>query len=151
MIEAGSSAEAKAGVSAAIARFWQMVHRERYPTVMPMTSAVAPRFSRRHPRAAIIFDNLHMMHDIISDVLLSPEVPRARKREVIYRQLAEFRSARTNVIPLEEWSGMAAHMGGVEAMGGPAVGLLAPAAPAMPVPGRDSLDAPATPEEHQHR
>jgi hypothetical protein len=46
-----------------------MVHSERYPRTMPMTAAIAPEFSRRHPRAAVIFDNLHMKHDIISDVL----------------------------------------------------------------------------------
>jgi hypothetical protein len=144
MITARSPAEAKAGVGAAIARFWQMVHQERYPAVMPMTSAVAPEFSRRHPRAAIVFDNLHMMHDIISDVLASPLVPEGRKRETIYRQLDEFRSPHTNVIPLEEWREMAAHMGGVAAMGGPAVGLLGPVTPAKPA-------APAPAGNHRHR
>jgi hypothetical protein len=143
MITARSSAEAKSGVGAAIARFWQMVHQERYPATMPMTSAIAPEFSRRHPRAAIIFDNLHMMHDIISDVLASPVIPKGRKREMIYRQLAEFRSPHTNVIPLEEWREMAAHMGGVTAMGGPAVGLLPPVTPARPA-------APASPGDRRH-
>jgi hypothetical protein len=101
---------------------------------MPMTATVAPEFSRRHPRAAVIFDNLHMMHDIISDVLASPDVPASRKREVIYQQLAEFRSPTSHVISLEEWRGMADHMGGLSAMGGPATGLLAPAAPADTAP-----------------
>jgi hypothetical protein len=146
MIRARSAAEAKAGVEAAIARFWEMIHQERYPTVMPMTAAVAPEFARRHPRAAIIFDNLHMMHDIISDVLASPSIPEDRKREVIYQQLAEFRSPRTNVMSLEEWREMPAHMGGIAAMGGPAIGLL--------VPGRDGprrreRPAPRRHEEHE--
>jgi hypothetical protein len=143
MVAAHSPAEAKAGVGAALARFWEMVHQERYPGVMPMASAVAPEFSRRHPRAAVIFDNLHMMHDIISDVLASPMIPEGRKREVIYQQLAEFRSSRTNVIPLEEWRRMAVHMGGVAAMGGPAVGLLGPVTPAEPA-------APPSPGDHPH-
>jgi hypothetical protein len=142
MLRARSPAEAKAGVGAAIARFWEMVHQARYPATMPMSSAIAPEFSRRHPRAAMIFDNLHMMHDIISDVLASPMIPEGRKREMIYRQLAEFRSPHTNVIPLEEWREMAAHMGGVAAMGGPVVGLLAPVTPAKP--------APASPGDHRH-
>jgi hypothetical protein len=142
MLRARSPAEAKAGVGAAIARFWEMVHQARYPATMPMSSAIAPEFSRRHPRAAMIFDNLHMMHDIISDVLASPMIPEGRKREMIYRQLAEFRSPHTNVIPLEEWREMAAHMGGVAAMGGPVVGLLAPVAPDKP--------APASPGDHRH-
>jgi hypothetical protein len=134
MIAARSRAEFKSGVGVAVARFWEMVNTERYPAVMPMTAVVAPEFSRRHPRAAVIFDNLHMMHDIISDVLASPEVPANRKREVIYLQLAEFRSPTSHVISLEEWRGMAAHMGGLAAMGGPATGLLAPAALADTTP-----------------
>jgi hypothetical protein len=93
MITARSRAEAKAGIQAAVARFWEMVDREVYPTVMPMTAAIAPEFSRRHPRAAVIFDNLHMMHDIISTC--SPRRRSSdRKREAIYQQLREFRSPR---------------------------------------------------------
>jgi hypothetical protein len=126
MIVAGSAAEAKAGLDVTVARFWDMVHSERYPRTMPMTAAIAPEFSRRHPRAAVIFDNLHMMHDIISDVLASPTSPKDRKREEILKQLEEFRSPTGNVISMDEWRGMADHMGGVAAMGGPAVGLLPP-------------------------
>ena len=120
-------------VQATVDRFWEMVRSERYPTVMPMTSAIAPEFSRRHPRAAVIFDNLHMMHDIISDVLATPAIPADRKREVIYQQLAEFRNPDTNVISMEEWRTMADHMGGVEAMGGPALPSSAPGT--RPEPG----------------
>jgi hypothetical protein len=92
-----------------------------------MTATVAPEFSRRHPRAAAIFDNLHMMHDIISDVLVSSSIPAGRKRDVIYRQLKELRDPTRNTMSLEEWRSMGDHMGGIEAMGGPATGLLQPA------------------------
>jgi hypothetical protein len=68
-----------------------------------------------------------MMHDIISDVLTSPGIPLDRKCDEIYRQLEEFRSDDSNVIPLEEWREMGAHMGGIEAMGGPATGSAPPA------------------------
>lgn len=139
LIAGANGAERKQRVQATVARFWQMVQSERYPQVMPMTSAIAPEFSRRHPRAAIIFDNLHMMHDIISDVLASPLVAPDRKRDEIYRQLAEFRDPRRNVITVEAWMEMAEHMGGVDAMGGPALDLLRP------------LPAPAgVPQEHRH-
>src|SRR4051812_50176131 len=96
-----------------------MVASEQYPRVMPMTAVVAPEFSRRHPRAAAIFDNLHMMHDIISDVLASDSIPRERKREVIAAQLAEFRSAGRNVLTPEQWRASAGGGGGGEAPGGP--------------------------------
>ena len=47
---------------------------DRFPTHMPMSWEVAPTFAEMHPRAAAIFDNLHMLHDITSDVLLSDKV-----------------------------------------------------------------------------
>ncbi len=137
--------ERKAGVQAAVARFWQMLRDPpgSMPHVMPMTATVAPEFTRRHPRAAAIFDNLHMMHDIISDVLAADTVPREKKREVIYTALAEFRDTTRNVMTHDDWLMMGHHMGGIEAMGGPATGLLATSASAAPtaamptMPGMD--------------
>src|SRR5262245_22784830 len=41
---------------------------------MPMLQEVAPTFSQRFPEAANIFNNLHMLHDNIDDVLSSPEL-----------------------------------------------------------------------------
>ena len=138
LIAGSTPAEKKQLVQATVARFWEMVQTEQYPRVMPMTSAVAPEFSRRHPRAAVIFDNLHMMHDIISDVLASPLVGRDAKRQVIYAQLAEFRNPATNVITMADWLRMADHMGGVDAMGGPA----GPVGPERPKP--------AAADSHEH-
>jgi hypothetical protein len=137
LVTASDSATRADGVRHAVARFREMVETERYPAVMPMTPAIAPEFTRRHPRAAAIFDNLHMMHDIISDVLASPDVPRARTRDEIHAQLAEFRSAAAGVMTGEEWWGMAEVMGGIDAMGGSPLG----AAPAS---------VPAGGHEHRH-
>ncbi|MEP6573727.1 MAG: hypothetical protein ABJD11_13570, partial [Gemmatimonadota bacterium] len=126
LIAGKTPAEKKAGVKAVLARFWSMVEDppNRFPKVMPMTAAVAPEFSRRHPRAAVIFDNLHMMHDIISDVLASTKVPRDRKRAVIYQQLAEFQRSDQNTMTMDDWRNMGTMMGGVGVMGGPALGIL---------------------------
>ena len=135
LVRARTPAEAKDGVATAVGRFWRMVASERYPRVMPMTAAIAPEFSRRHPRAAAIFDNLHMMHDIISDVLAAPDIPAGRKREVIAAQLAEFRSAGRNVLTPEQWRAMPGRMGGVDAMGGPVLAPAAAADSASPAPG----------------
>jgi hypothetical protein len=149
--------EREAGVQAAVARFWDMLKDppKSMPRVMPMTATVAPQFTARHPRAAAIFDNLHMMHDIISDILAADTVPRGRKRDVIYAVLAEFRDSTRNVMTWDEWLLMGDHMGGIWAMGGPATGIIAPGAePAtaeMPMGGmkqgaeparRDSMDMP---------
>lgn len=122
----------KAGVQAAVARFWTMLEDPpgTMPRAMPMTPTVAPLFTARHPRAAAIFDNLHMTHDIISDILAADTVPRNKKREVIYAVLAEFRDSTRNVMTREEWKMMGDHMGGVEAMGGPVLGLIRTSAPA---------------------
>lgn len=121
-----TSAEKKAGVKATLARFWTMLQDppKHFPVNMPMTSGIAPTFSAKHPRAAVIFDNLHTMHDIISDVLAADTVPRDRKRAVIYQQLAEFRDGTRNVMSMEEWGSMTEMMGGIGRMGGAATGLL---------------------------
>ena len=134
-IEAESPAERRAGVNAAVARFWVMLEDPptRMPKFMPMASAIAPMFSERHPRAAAIFDNLHMMHDIISDILTADTIPHARKRAEIYAQLDELRDSTRNTMTWDEWRDMGPMMGGVAAMGGPATGLISePAAPAAP-------------------
>ena len=116
--------EKQAGVRVALATFWRMLDSPpaNLPSVMPMASAVAPEFSKRHPRAAIIFDNLHMMHDIISDILASERVAPAGKRAAIDAALDEFQNATRNVMEMEHWWMMAEHMGGVEKMGGVAPG-----------------------------
>ena len=75
---------------------------------MPMTPMVAPVFAARHPRAAAIFDNLHSLHDIISDILVSDLVAPDDKRAAIEAALEEFRDGTRNVMSDEEWRGMAA-------------------------------------------
>jgi hypothetical protein len=108
---------------------------------MPMTSAIAPRFSERHPRAAAIFDNLHMMHDIISDVLVADTIPHGKKRAVIYAQLDELQDSTSNVMTWEEWRNMGETMGGVAVMGGPATDLLDGVhAPITPPPGMAGME-----------
>lgn len=122
-------AERKSGLKATLARFWSMLEDPpaRFPRMMPMTATIAPAFSAAHPRAAVIFDNLHMMHDIISDILASDTIPKGDKRQVIYEQLARFRDGTRNVMSMDEWRTMGEMMGGIGAMGGPATGLLTPA------------------------
>ena len=124
--------ERQAGVRATVARFWQMLGDppRTFPHQMPMTAAVAPEFARRYPEAAIIFDNLHSMHDVISDVLANDSVPRGRKRAEIMLAARRYRDDTSFVMAGEEaWRTMSRHMG-VENMGGPSVNFL----PALPTP-----------------
>ena len=121
----------QAGVRATVARFWQMLDDapRTMPHQMPMTAAVAPVFAARYPEAAIIFDNLHSMHDVISDILANPSVPRNRKRAEILRAARLFRDDTSYVMPVEGWLTMSREMG-LENMGGRAVGFL----PDLPTP-----------------
>lgn len=123
--------ERQALVKATVARFWQMLENppETFPYLMPMTAAVAPVFSERYPEIAIIFDNLHMMHDVVSDILASDSVPRDRKRAEILRAVEIFRDNTSYVTTVEEWKQMATGMG-LHNQGGPAVGFL----PELPTP-----------------
>jgi hypothetical protein len=125
-LEGETETDRKAGVQATLARFWSMLEdpTSRMPKVMPMTSAVAPRFSAAHPRAAVIFDNLHMTHDIISDILTADTIPHDKKGAMIDDQLDKLQDPVRDVISMDEWRMMADHMGGIEAMGGPAAGLV---------------------------
>ncbi len=123
--------ERQAGVRATTARFWQMLQDppRTFPYQMPMTPAVAPVFAARYQEAAIIFDNLHSMHDVISDILANDSVPRHRKRAEIMLAAERFRDDTSYVMTPQAWLTMAGHMG-IENMGGPSVGFL----PTLPTP-----------------
>lgn len=108
-------------VEAATAHFWSLLADppSKMPTVMPMAAAVSPRFAERYPEAAIIFDNLHSLHDVVSDILASPLVAAGEKRPAILRAVHTFQDSTTQIISRDEWRSMAHEMG-VENMGGPA-------------------------------
>lgn len=123
--------ERQAGVAATVARFRQMLPGapEGFPVVMPMTAAVAPTFAAKWPEIAIIFDNLHSMHDVISDILANAKVPRAEKRTLILKAASAYRDDVTDIMSVAGWLRMTEMMG-VHNQGGPAVGFL----PALPTP-----------------
>jgi hypothetical protein len=106
-------------VGAASARFWTFIADApvHMPTMMPLAAAVAPRLASRYPDAAIIFDNLHSLHDVVSDILASRSVPRREKRSTIFRAMRSFRDSSTNVTTRDEWRAMANEMD-VGKMGG---------------------------------
>ncbi|MEX5213438.1 MAG: hypothetical protein NW703_04675 [Nitrospiraceae bacterium] len=60
-------------------------------TFMPLTAEYSPSFAARYPELANIFDNLHMLHDNISDILASGLLPTwEAKRAEIYRVLDSY-------------------------------------------------------------
>ena len=56
-------------------------------TFMPLMSEVAPRFSSEYPEAAAIFDNLHMLHDNVDDILVRRDLypSRGKVRDAILK------------------------------------------------------------------
>jgi len=66
-------------------------------TFMPLTAELSPAFAARYPDIANIFDNLHMLHDNISDILASDLLPTwEAKRAEIYRVLDRYYLARAD-------------------------------------------------------
>jgi len=131
LVVAKSPEEKRLGILASVARFRQMLldPPRTMPHTMPMTAAVAPVFAARFPEAAIIFDNLHGMHDVVSDILANDSIPRSKKREVILIAARAYRDDTTEVMSVEAWKRMSIGMG-IENQGGPAVGFL----PGLPKP-----------------
>jgi len=122
LMKAESLEARRAGVQATTRRFFQMLENapQNMPRVMPMTPAIAPTFTARYPEIATIFDNLHGMHDVISDILASAKVPRNRKRDVILGVAERYRDSTSYVMSRQEWIEMSGMMGNNN-MGGPAV------------------------------
>lgn len=54
---------------------------------MPMFAEVSPRFAQRFPQLSNTFDNLHMLHDLVNDVLASDWMTEAQKEAQIKRAI----------------------------------------------------------------
>jgi hypothetical protein len=66
-------------------------------TFMPLVAEYSPHFSEQYPAIANIFDNLHMLHDTISDILASNQLPAwEAKRKEIYRVLDSYYLAKAD-------------------------------------------------------
>lgn len=137
MLASDAKADMDVNVNAVVDRFYEMTRGglDKLPTVMPMSPAIAPDFSTRYPEAAIIFDNLHSLHDVVSDILANPNVPRDKKRATILEASAKYRDATSNITTVDEWVSMGQAMG-LTQQGGPA-----------PLPRRPAPKA-AAPHKH---
>ena len=119
LLASNDTASQRAGVDASTAHFWNIIADApaHMPTTMPLAAAVAPLFATRYPDAAIVFDNLHSLHDVIADILASPLVPSGQKRTAMLRAMSAFQDSTTAAMSREEWRSMALDMG-VDKMGG---------------------------------
>jgi hypothetical protein len=107
-------------VAAVVARFWTFIDgAQALPTAMPQSSEIAPDFSARYPEAAIIFDNLHSLHDVVSDILADPTILHGAKRRTLLEAAARYRDDTSSIVSIEDWKAMA-HAMDLARMGGPA-------------------------------
>ena len=116
LLSSANVAERREAVARDVERFRHMLgdSGRRAPTAMPMAAAIAPAFTRQYPDAAIIFDNLHSLHDVVSDVLASSVVAPKAKRATILVALARYRDDRSFTTSRDEWAEMSRAMGGVD-------------------------------------
>jgi hypothetical protein len=121
LLASSDSALRRQNVNAVVARFWVLLDSSRtnLPSTMPQSPAIAPRFSARYPEAAIIFDNLHSLHDVVSDILADSAVPRSEKRRRLLEAAARYRDDTSSIVSIDDWQAMA-HAMGLAKMGGPA-------------------------------
>ena len=54
---------------------------------MPMFAELSPRFAERFPEIANTFDNLHMLHDMVNDILASQWMSEQQQQEQIQRAI----------------------------------------------------------------
>lgn len=54
---------------------------------MPMFAELSPRFAARFPHISNVFDNLHMLHDMVNDILASDWITEDQKEEQIKRAI----------------------------------------------------------------
>ncbi|HLO99412.1 MAG TPA: hypothetical protein VK171_12525, partial [Fimbriimonas sp.] len=51
--------------------------------VMPMTAELSPRFAKAFPMIANSFDNLHMLHDNVNDILATPGLSPSEQQRMV--------------------------------------------------------------------
>ena len=84
------------------------------------------RVPARYPEAAIIFDNLHSMHDVICDILADTTCRAHASARRSCSRRARYRDDTSSVMTVAEWRRWRCRWV-LPKMGGPAVGDAAPA------------------------
>jgi len=104
-----TDAESQSRVDFTVQRFFGMLADapKHMPAEMPMAPTASPIFAGRYPEAAIVFDNLHALHDVVSDILMSPVVPASEKRAAHLAAAAVYRDDTTAIVTVDEWRRMA--------------------------------------------
>ena len=85
------------------------------PRYMPLTAEIAPRFGAMFPAAAHIFDNLHMMHDVVNDIMTDPRLSPSQRVAETERMLQSMRFRAQDWVrpPAVDMEAMMEHMPGM--------------------------------------
>jgi hypothetical protein len=94
---------------------------ESFPTELPLAPPIAPALVAVHPRAAIILDNLHMMQDVLADILVSPDVKDVHA--ALDEAIGQFVDPQYRIVDRMEWMLMALRHS-IFNQGGPALGVM---------------------------
>jgi len=92
---------------------------DAFPTELPLAPAIAPGLVALHERAAAIIDNLNMMQDVITDVLVRRDV--ANPRAIVSQVVVQFTDRQYRCVQDDEWIVVALRHS-IFDQGGPAVG-----------------------------
>ena len=94
---------------------------QAFPTELPLAPAIAPGLVALHERSAAIVDNLNMMLDVISDVLVHSDV--ANRRAAMDDVIMRFTDRQYRCVQTEEWIVVALRHS-IFAQGGHALGAM---------------------------
>jgi hypothetical protein len=91
------------------------------PTELPLAPAIAPGLVATHDRTAAIIDNLHMMLDVLADVLVHPGVK--NRRAAVQTVVEQFSTRDHRCVQVDEWIVVALRHS-IFAQGGPALAAM---------------------------
>jgi hypothetical protein len=94
---------------------------DAFPTELPLAPSIAPGLVALHDRAASIVDNLDLMLDVLTDVLVHPNV--ADRRLAVSEVIAQFSNREYRCVQTDEWIVVALRHSIFE-QGGPALGTM---------------------------
>jgi hypothetical protein len=92
-----------------------------FPSELPLAPAIAPGFVALHERGAAIIDNLNIMLDVLTDVLVHPDI--RDRRTVIDQVVAQFTDRQYRCVQTDEWIVVALRHS-IYAQGGPALATM---------------------------
>lgn len=94
---------------------------DAFPEELPLSAPIAPSLVLIHPPAAAIIDNMHMMQDVVADILVSSEVGDDELRAKLDQVIDEFIDPEFRVLEEDDWLLMALRHS-IFSQGGPALG-----------------------------